>query len=408
MKKCKIVALALSFIIFLTNMPSSVYGEEIISIKNFEDLQNISQNLAGNYRLENDITLNGEDYFYPIGDSSYFTGTFDGNGKKISNLNIKTIDETAECAYMGLFGRNKGRIFDLTLENVSVNIPSNDFVYFGAICGTLTKGDYDTSIENCKVTGELNISFEGSTTHRIGGLVGRHISGKISNSISSVNMIVNTEATSYIGGISGHSIGGEITKCGNIGNITIDTKNDSVYNFYIGGIVGYINNTPALTYCYNMGNLECSAKNLATGGIIGYSANANTAVLENCFNIGIIDAKSKNPGFISSFTAGNIYGAFTGTKKDNYYLSGSTDYKDGEGKTLKELISLKQSGKIYYAFDGDINTDGILSITDIVLLRKHILNKGNLSNMQLLVADQAENYGELTVSDIVALSDKIL
>jgi hypothetical protein len=57
-------------------------------ITNCTELQNIHNNLAGDYYLANDIDCSGFDYgdgkeFMPIGNwSSKFTGTFDGRGCK--------------------------------------------------------------------------------------------------------------------------------------------------------------------------------------------------------------------------------------------------------------------------------------------------------------------------------------
>ena len=59
-------------------------------ITNCEELQNIRNGLAGDYYLANDVNCSGFDYgdgkgFMPIGTSSNkFTGTFDGQGYKIT------------------------------------------------------------------------------------------------------------------------------------------------------------------------------------------------------------------------------------------------------------------------------------------------------------------------------------
>jgi hypothetical protein len=58
------------------------------------ELQNIRNNLAGDYYLANDIDCSGFDYgdgkgFMPIGtEGTKFTGTFDGKGHKITHLYI--------------------------------------------------------------------------------------------------------------------------------------------------------------------------------------------------------------------------------------------------------------------------------------------------------------------------------
>lgn len=57
-------------------------------VKSAEDLQNINNNLSGSYYLIQDIDLTGVS-FKPIGSAETpFTGTFDGNGHKVTNLTL--------------------------------------------------------------------------------------------------------------------------------------------------------------------------------------------------------------------------------------------------------------------------------------------------------------------------------
>ena len=71
------------------------------------ELQNIRNNLGGDYYLANDIDCsctsgwNGGAGFEPIGsDSNMFTGTLDGKGYKITHLYINR----PSTNYVGLFG----------------------------------------------------------------------------------------------------------------------------------------------------------------------------------------------------------------------------------------------------------------------------------------------------------------
>ena len=80
------------------------------------------------FKLMNDLDLSGQTW-YPVAN---FSGTFDGNGKKIIGLNIK-----GSASNVGLFAdvQAEGTIEDLTLENVTVTA-SGDAKYVGVIAGT--------------------------------------------------------------------------------------------------------------------------------------------------------------------------------------------------------------------------------------------------------------------------------
>ncbi|RLG28463.1 hypothetical protein DRO03_09765, partial [Methanosarcinales archaeon] len=105
------------------------------AITNCTELQNIRNNLDGDYYLANDIDCSAFDYgdgkgFMPIGTyDSVFTGTFDGKGYKITNLYINR----PSTDYVGLFGDigSRGEITNTSLEDVDVN----GSAYVGGLVG---------------------------------------------------------------------------------------------------------------------------------------------------------------------------------------------------------------------------------------------------------------------------------
>lgn len=110
-------------------------------IFDWNDLNNVRQNLTGSYILMNDLdeetagygTFNSGEGWMPIGtESAAFTGTFDGNGHTISGL---TIDRGT--GNNGLFGAT----LDATIENVgllNVNIRAGAGNN-GAVAGNLIR-----------------------------------------------------------------------------------------------------------------------------------------------------------------------------------------------------------------------------------------------------------------------------
>ena len=123
------------------------------------ELQNIKNNLAGDYYLANDIDCsctsgwNGGAGFEPIGTSSTeFTGTFDGKGYKITNLYINR----TSTDNVGLFGYTYGsgsEIKGVGLEEVDVR---GQYSVGGLVGlnsgGTITNSYYDTNTSDCSET----------------------------------------------------------------------------------------------------------------------------------------------------------------------------------------------------------------------------------------------------------------
>lgn len=106
-----------------------------------------------------DIDLSSIDNWKPIGvygKEKYFSGTYDGNGYKISNMTI-TYDEDKDGGYVGMFGLLYGTVVNVTLENCDIS-----GLYIGGIASNAA--EY-SSIINCTVIGKLN------GVKRAGGIV---------------------------------------------------------------------------------------------------------------------------------------------------------------------------------------------------------------------------------------------
>lgn len=114
--------------------------------------------------LMSDIDLSGRPWT-PVGQTSgcYFNGTFDGNGKTIKNMMIKTGTGMQEAYATGFFGWVGGTVKNLTLQNADVC--GQHFV--GAIAGSLEYG----AIESCEVLDSV-ITNEHETEDRCGDKVG--------------------------------------------------------------------------------------------------------------------------------------------------------------------------------------------------------------------------------------------
>ena len=211
--------------------------------------------MDAHFKLINDIDLTGVD-FYSIGTDQYpFAGTFDGNGKIISNLTI-----TGE-SYSGLFGYVRGEhahIKDLGLIDPNVYSEAGNSV--GSLVGSLRNG----TIINCYTQGG---SVSGND--RIGGLVGNN-SSSIANCYSSASV----SGGARIGGLVGGNSNGTIINCYAKGSVS-----GNYYTF--GGLVGQ-NDSGTIKNCYSVGHvqgpIEPVFSPLNVGGLIGSTSNDGTVI----------------------------------------------------------------------------------------------------------------------------------
>lgn len=167
--------------------------EEPFQIASAEDLRTLSYvgdddlMRSSYYRQTVDINLAGEP-FTPISNiDAPFTGTYDGGGHVISNMNVSTAGANA-----GLFGYLKSAtVKDIVIEGATVLAGAN---YAGAIAGVLNGG----SISGCRVDANSSIS---SAARGAGGIVGFVRNGTISGCATHASM---TAGTDIAGGIAGY------------------------------------------------------------------------------------------------------------------------------------------------------------------------------------------------------------
>lgn len=208
------------------------------------ELNNIRNNLLGDYELVNDIDMSSFGNFIPIGTSTNkFKGKLNGKGFKIKNLTINV-----SSANVGLLGYVENAIIqNLGIENA--NVTSNMQNYVGIIAG-YTFGT--TTISNCYTTGQLNGQFG------IGGLVG-YFGGTIENCFSHAN----TTGKGRVGGLVGNVINptSYIKKSYSTGLVTV-TPDPNLYN---GGLIGS-NDYPAnVTDSYF--DMNTSGQTKSAGGV---------------------------------------------------------------------------------------------------------------------------------------------
>ena len=306
MKRC--LSFLLSMLMLLSMLPiSSIVANaettdeiEFTEVRTVEDLYMINFDLAGNFKLMNDIDLSadtaeGGDWDYlgngwePIGSNNTysggaFTGTFDGNGYTISGLRIAVNNAPTSMEnkpYVGLFANNAGTIKNLTVSGNISNTQRYGLFYTGGIAG------YNSgTISGC--------------------------TNKVEISVKKTSYVNNSFAYDiFVGGIAGYNKG-SITQSYNVKNIIGDiTYNDSDCDAYIAGIA---TGSGTISDCYNTGDI--TAKNLYSNSY-AYSAGINCYGSENkvsnCYNIGTakkaISYSSVNNCYFLSGTGEDVTGA---------------------------------------------------------------------------------------------------
>ena len=207
-------------------------------------LQNINTTgLSNDYLLGTDINLSGVS-FTPIGESSAFTGTFNGLGNTISNLIIGTSGSKYSGTYAGLFGQvgSGGTVENIGLLNESI-YDNNTSGNTGGLVGYNNGG----TVSNCYSTGTVT-----GTGYSTGGLVGWN-NGTVTDSYSTGQV----SGSSYTGGLVGDNTNG-----GTVSN-SYSTGTVSGYS-YTGGLVGGNNGT--VSYSYSTGTVSGAG---LVGGLVG-------------------------------------------------------------------------------------------------------------------------------------------
>ena len=235
----------------------SVYNED--GLRAWAEAATNSPNL--NCTLTDNITLTNE--WTPI--SSTFAGTFDGNDKYISELEIKNTDGNNA----GLFAQISGTVKDLELRDVDIEVSVNASKYVGAVAGYSTG-----TIENCVVSGTVTGNGQGSG-FSVGGVAGGNAGGEVVGCSSTASVTANG-SNSRVGGVVGNNMmNATVVACYHTtGEITATIGNTNA-----GGVVGR-NNGAQVVACYASCKVDSGASAYA-GGVVGNNRPGSS--LEACY-----------------------------------------------------------------------------------------------------------------------------
>ncbi|MBR2875779.1 MAG: hypothetical protein IKC01_01445 [Clostridia bacterium] len=298
----KVLSLIIVFLIVISSVPVTIASAaDVIEISSAAQLASIGNNdsypLNGSYKLTKNISLSEYDSWTPIGSSTAFSGTFEGNGKTISGLKVNT-----SGAYAGLFGQVSGTVKNLeVIGTVTLNYSSSSVtsVYAGLLAGSVS--GWFAVIDSCSTSGEVNATMNctaswgfGTANVYAGGVVGNNSSWIASEVLSHKSGAVNASYTgssvsgnAYAGGIAGKTTAGIVDSFNKAAVSSSSSKGSS----YAGGLAGSCASTET---SYNTGNVTAGTY---CGSIAGYATGTST----NCYYL--TDSAAQAFGGYSGSTA---------------------------------------------------------------------------------------------------------
>lgn len=298
-----------------------------------------------------------------------FSGNFDGKNHKLKNYMINNTTENYSIS--GLFVENTGTIKDFIIENANLTNVNNSFD------GTTLLCIYnDGVIENCKITGEIElknvVEFSGICIENNGTI------SKCENQSNIYNEVNNMDTYIHVAGIC-MTNNANILLSSNSGNIVaknqqtesnIQTRAREAYITYVIGISD--NNHGTINGCYNKGKLE--ATGIEGFEIAGITNISYDGTIYNCYNTGnfkgiSIEKDSPYQAFsgiaIDSGIISNCYniGKFETEdgKFDYVVIEGNTDYGDVTNYYYLENILKQQYNSITEMTEQEMKSDDFVN-----------------------------------------------
>lgn len=334
-------------------------------------------------KLANDIVMDDSESFTPIGlnRNRGFGGIFDGQNHTIKNMFIynEINNENLTGLYVGLFGSAIGKnsttttIKNLTVENATV----------------IEKCDESTTIKN------VNQSTQGTAA-----LVGYGKNIYIENcSVTDSN--VSNDVLRTTGGLVGNLNGGSISECK-----VINTKvNGILSEGLLSGVIDTVGNPKtgpivvdnAVKDVYVQGNVKGQDGSKFTGGLVGNSVDSN---ISNAIvgKDSIIEGDSNVAGIVGE-NRGDIKNCFNSAKiVGKEYVAGIAT---GIGTELVKIENCYNLGEV----DAKDNTDkmGALTYADNKIF--NVANSYNLGTVKDLSGDKAQFNANDTYTNVAYNSE---
>ena len=342
-----------------------------VVVASAEGLQAVAEAMANDddtdgFDMDMDIVLDGDidlsaltraatSNWTPIGTSEKpFTGSLDGKGFSIKNLNIVETEAKEGKAFIGFFGYAKDvTIKNVVFENVNLNIPCLDIDHsqghIGAVAGSL---EGTSTIENVTVKGDIKVysTQDANGASRVAVVAGGNSDGNVT--MKNVHVIANEGsyliANNNTGALAGQLQGKNVFEnCSSNIDVTVN-------KFFAGGIIGLAAGDSKFVNCHTTGDIAVVAgregrahDQYRVGGIAGgWADNVKTpCVLENCSYTGKISGKNSDGSVANPLD----YAGYVGRGYTLAGCQGSTVIIDGV-KYVQKYNTAAEAG--IYTVDG--------------------------------------------------------
>ena len=391
-------AAILALLLLLSLCPAALAAEKgTLSIGTLEELENFADRCASDAYskgltvvLTEDIDAAGTEVSIPV-----FSGTFDGQGHRIYNLEL-----TRSASDYGFFGQIQKGAVVRNLSLTGETVPDGSQSQVGGVAGI----NYGR-IENCRYTGAVI----GEDT--VGGIVGRNEEGGV---VADCTMAGVVRGKAFTGGIAGQNAG-TLLRCANTAavNTTLDeadlsaadlenlentmynilknenvTKDDVTENAITsdtGGITGY--STGIVQSCTNSGSVGYPHVGYNVGGVAG----RQNGYMASCVNHGTVQGRKDVGGVVGQMAPDitlQTSGASLDTLRDDLNsLQSLVDRMLDDAQATNDTVSARMDRISAYADDaldsahslsdrlGDFADDNLDTVNNLLLLAERYISK---------------------------------
>lgn len=236
-----------------------------------------------------------------------FCGELDGNGLKITGLNINSQERVDSAGLFATIGTNSkvGIVKNLILIPEQINFPNASKI--GALAGTvLGSGIYNVSVKTSNVVSVIVIKGQNFA----GGIVGHMLNSSVFNShIINCDSALNVNATAL----------NQTSEEGKKNTCAIYLPTQSVMNINLaaisGGVVGYLQGG-TMTFCRSNAQIVMGQ---ISGGLVG-CLGTGAKIKKSTTNV------SENSYVRSSFVGGGLAGMSSGSITESIVVGNATTY----------------------------------------------------------------------------------
>lgn len=296
-------------------------------------------------------------------------------------LNVSNTDIYSNVAGHDYVGGFAGLILEPNQTFTNVH-HKGSITSTGVVVGGLIGESAGGSFDNVSHIGSVGTSKDAVDVN-VGGLIG-HAKG--THSISNSKVVSNiTSGGSYTGGLIGRLLSGSITNSYTRGSIVV---NEDYYNSvvkFVGGLVGNINLDSSISGSHSHVDINSTA--YYVGGLVGFLGGGNTTI-DSSYSVGAIEAMTSNVGGLVGFMSGkSITNSFSHSNititnpTPKAYIGGIAGYTKKSDVTFDKLYN---SGSIHFYNGIADNVGGLFGYVEAQSI-SNVFNTGNITGARSLI-----------------------